>query len=650
MTHLDPPRVLISYSHESDEHRAQVLALSDRLRGDGVDAVIDRYTPAPDVGWPRWIVDQIEQADYVLCVCTHRYRASFEGTHLPGRGLGVNAEGHLITTALYRSGGRNTKFIPVLFSRPYPPTPDWEHVPHVLHPYTRYVLPDGYESLYRHLTGQAPVIPAALGQIGPLVSLSVHPEMPRREAASGGFRTQAEPTTVIKAREPQVEAPPGLYLTRLINPPSRVNAGALTTLWLAAHGPHQIYVDSVRISAFQPSFGGPALVCVPADAAYTFSFAEDSDVTHALEPALSLGPETRRSALVTLRLLPEPGVRDIGSLDVWLHYHTADGRSGALPVLEPPWYTRWLARQTDCVLSFGRSRTYYAPTQVTVTPEGWVRGEPGSGPAMAVESIRVPSDREALLRVLESRAPVHDALSPLVEHLANDTRPEDPHMLAATESLDRSMRRSPVDAFLVELVGELGTEAATTLLLAHGASSGLRVRHRVVRDDLLVDRFDEHGDLETLLRFPVPGWERIKRGRPEIARRILDYGRSMPLDAWAHAVDAEDGPFGVPFFVRGTMNGWGVDLPLRRSGPLKYAVTMEISEGEHELKIGDAEWSHLCDLGPAQPSQLEIGHPMALVRRGHNIRFASDGGTFAIELSFRPGSERVEFELSARKV
>jgi hypothetical protein len=48
-------RVLISYSHDSEEHRAAVLDLAQRLRGAGLDAVLDRHVAAPREGWPRWM-------------------------------------------------------------------------------------------------------------------------------------------------------------------------------------------------------------------------------------------------------------------------------------------------------------------------------------------------------------------------------------------------------------------------------------------------------------------------------------------------------------------------------------------------------------------------------------------------------------------
>jgi hypothetical protein len=61
-----PTRVLISYSHDNPAHCDRVLALADRLRADGIDAVVDQYIHAPPEGWPAWCVAQIDTADFVL--------------------------------------------------------------------------------------------------------------------------------------------------------------------------------------------------------------------------------------------------------------------------------------------------------------------------------------------------------------------------------------------------------------------------------------------------------------------------------------------------------------------------------------------------------------------------------------------------------
>ena len=63
-------RVFISYSHDSAQHKLAVLELANRLRKDGIDAQIDRYTPFPSEGWPRWMRAQIEHADTIIEACS----------------------------------------------------------------------------------------------------------------------------------------------------------------------------------------------------------------------------------------------------------------------------------------------------------------------------------------------------------------------------------------------------------------------------------------------------------------------------------------------------------------------------------------------------------------------------------------------------
>jgi hypothetical protein len=55
----EPPKVLISYSHDSPEHARRVLGLAERLRKDGVDTQLDQYVAGtPSEGWPRWMHSQ----------------------------------------------------------------------------------------------------------------------------------------------------------------------------------------------------------------------------------------------------------------------------------------------------------------------------------------------------------------------------------------------------------------------------------------------------------------------------------------------------------------------------------------------------------------------------------------------------------------
>jgi hypothetical protein len=45
-------KAFISYSHDSPEHADRVLALSDRLRGDGIDCIVDQYEESPPKAGP----------------------------------------------------------------------------------------------------------------------------------------------------------------------------------------------------------------------------------------------------------------------------------------------------------------------------------------------------------------------------------------------------------------------------------------------------------------------------------------------------------------------------------------------------------------------------------------------------------------------
>jgi len=157
-----PLRVFVSYSHDSPEHAQRVLALSDRLRAQGIDCQLDQYEMSPPEGWPAWMNVQIKSALFVLVVCTEVYARRVSGQEEPGRGLGARWEGAIITQALYDSGGRNDKFIPIVFAES-----DIAFIPTFLRAVTRYDLgtPNGYQALYRHLTNQPRVIKPPLGSV-----------------------------------------------------------------------------------------------------------------------------------------------------------------------------------------------------------------------------------------------------------------------------------------------------------------------------------------------------------------------------------------------------------------------------------------------------------------------------------------------------
>lgn len=162
-----PTKVFISYSHDSDEHRDFVRDLSNRLRDEGLECLIDQYVNGfPPEGWQRWMENQIEAADFVLMVCTPNYLKRYRGKEADG-GKGVTFEGTVIAQTLYNRHYRNTKFIPVL-----PVEGLVDHVPVSLQAYSTYRLPDEYDSLYRVLTEQAKYVAPPVGEIRSLSSVN----------------------------------------------------------------------------------------------------------------------------------------------------------------------------------------------------------------------------------------------------------------------------------------------------------------------------------------------------------------------------------------------------------------------------------------------------------------------------------------------
>jgi len=155
-------KVFISYSHESELHNDKVFDLSEKLRSEGVNSEIDQYEVSPTQGWPRWTRNQIQEADFVLVVCTETYKQRYEGSETQGKGAGAKWEGAIITQELYESQGKNNKFIPIVFD-----PSEVKNIPLEMRGGTYYVLnsDNEYDDLYRHLTDQPKTVKRELGKL-----------------------------------------------------------------------------------------------------------------------------------------------------------------------------------------------------------------------------------------------------------------------------------------------------------------------------------------------------------------------------------------------------------------------------------------------------------------------------------------------------
>ena len=163
------PRVsaFISYSHDSPDHCARVLAFAQSLRTHGIDVELDQFHSDRIVDWPRWCNHQTSKQanDFVLCVCTSSYRQQVDGLVPPQAGKGAFWEGSILDDDLYDEKG-NGRVVPILLGDGTD-----SDVPRFLRGWTHcrlgsFSLGDtGFDRLLRILTGKTLVLKQALGPV-----------------------------------------------------------------------------------------------------------------------------------------------------------------------------------------------------------------------------------------------------------------------------------------------------------------------------------------------------------------------------------------------------------------------------------------------------------------------------------------------------
>ncbi len=112
-----PPKVFISYSHDSQGHRQWVLKLAADLRTNGVDAVIDQWDLSPGEDIPTFVEQSLKSADRVVTVCSERYVERANNGH-----GGVGYEKMIVTAELIENLGTK-KFVPIVRNAGTPPIP-----------------------------------------------------------------------------------------------------------------------------------------------------------------------------------------------------------------------------------------------------------------------------------------------------------------------------------------------------------------------------------------------------------------------------------------------------------------------------------------------------------------------------------------------
>jgi TIR domain len=114
---VTPPRVFISYSHDSAEHKKWVLDFATTLRSRGIDAILDQWDLKPGDDLPQFMEQNLAAADHAIMVCTKRYVRKANA----GEG-GVGYEKMIMTSSSLSKISAN-KVIPIVREKGDPATP-----------------------------------------------------------------------------------------------------------------------------------------------------------------------------------------------------------------------------------------------------------------------------------------------------------------------------------------------------------------------------------------------------------------------------------------------------------------------------------------------------------------------------------------------
>lgn len=215
-------------------------------------------------------MNEIQESEFVLAICTQTYRRRFEGKEVVGKGRGVNLEGRAITESIYRSAAGNSKFIPVTFS-----TKDKKFIPLILQGLAYNASrPREYTNLYLRLTDQKPLIPP-LGPVkrvsaerkGPVVTPALLGKV--RSAQSFGISAMPlgrpkEPRRIALAEHAQGNSPePVIYAKFELRNGKPVNRRGTYKIWVAVRNvpkgtemvSYKILDDTFRDPKFSVNWG-----------------------------------------------------------------------------------------------------------------------------------------------------------------------------------------------------------------------------------------------------------------------------------------------------------------------------------------------------------------------------------------------------------
>ncbi|MEU5258893.1 SEFIR domain-containing protein [Amycolatopsis sp. NPDC021455] len=192
MSDRGAPKVFVSYSHDTEEHKALVRRFATFLHSRiGLEVVLDQWHDNVRMDWSLWATRNLKAADFIIVVASPLYRERADGDAPPHEGRGAQFETAIIRDKLTKDHREGTRTVlPVVLSGG-----SIDDIPAFLAPYstTRYEITEftdrGVADLLAAITGQ--------GQ---------YPK-PRRGIWRGGAR---EPRRVLAVELPWAEASRGI--------------------------------------------------------------------------------------------------------------------------------------------------------------------------------------------------------------------------------------------------------------------------------------------------------------------------------------------------------------------------------------------------------------------------------------------------------
>lgn len=179
-TETQPPKIFISYSWESDEHKDWVRLLSERLTQNGVNVRLDQWHIVPGQSLTQFMEIEVQTCEFVLVVCTKEYcRKSL------ARSGGVGYEQQIITGNIV-GGKPREHFIPLIRDGEFDPGPECS-IPAQFMGIYAIDMRDGADSdqsnefLLRAIYRQPVATPPAIGP-RPAFAALAQPEIVRDEA------------------------------------------------------------------------------------------------------------------------------------------------------------------------------------------------------------------------------------------------------------------------------------------------------------------------------------------------------------------------------------------------------------------------------------------------------------------------------------